>query len=47
MAPTCAHCSCRVIGHGIAAGPATYCCANCARHAGVQGVADSTGSVSR
>ena len=45
MAPICAHCSCRVIGHGIAAGPATYCCANCARHAGVQGVADSTGSV--
>jgi hypothetical protein len=40
LAPTCAHCQCRVIGHGIAAGPLVYCCAHCARHAGVKGVAD-------
>jgi len=40
FAPTCAHCQCRIIGHGIQAGDTIYCCANCARHAGVDGVAD-------
>lgn len=40
MAPTCAHCQCRVIGHGIAAGALIYCCAHCARAHGVVGVAD-------
>lgn len=40
LAPTCAHCHCRVIGHGIAAGTQVYCCAHCARSAGVTGVAD-------
>jgi hypothetical protein len=40
MAPHCAHCQCRVIGHGIQAGLAIYCCAHCAKHAGVTGVAD-------
>ena len=40
MAPTCAHCRCRIIGHGVEGGDSIYCCAHCARHAGVQGVAD-------
>jgi hypothetical protein len=40
LAPTCAHCQCRVIGHGIEAGTKVYCCAHCARKAGVKGVAD-------
>ena len=40
LAPTCAHCACRVIGHGIEAGDQVYCCAHCARAAGVRGVAD-------
>lgn len=40
LAPTCSHCGCRVVGHGVEAGGATYCCANCARHAGVGGLAD-------
>ena len=40
LAPTCGHCGCRVVGHGIEAGPAIYCCAYCAREAGVPGVAD-------
>lgn len=40
MAPVCAHCACRVIGHGIAAGSLIYCCAHCAREHGVVGVAD-------
>jgi hypothetical protein len=40
LAPTCAHCGCRVIGHGIEADDAIYCCAHCAEVAGVRGVAD-------
>lgn len=40
LAPQCAHCQCRILGHGIEAGPVIYCCAHCARHAGVEGVAD-------
>jgi hypothetical protein len=40
LAPSCAHCECRIIGHGIEAGGSMYCCAHCARHAGVEGAAD-------
>ncbi len=40
MAPTCAHCGCRVIGHGIEADGAIYCCAQCATSAGVTGARD-------
>jgi hypothetical protein len=40
LAPTCAHCGCRVIGHGIEAGAEMFCCAHCARHVGVANVAD-------
>ena len=40
MAPRCAHCKCRVVGHGIEAKDKIYCCARCARHEGVQGVSD-------
>ena len=41
LAPTCGHCGCRVIGHGVRAGGATYCCAHCAREEGAEGVSDS------
>jgi Rieske Fe-S protein len=40
LAPICAHCGCRVIGHGTEALNAIYCCAHCARQAGAKGVAD-------
>ena len=40
MAPRCAHCDCRVIGHGLEAQGKIFCCAHCARHAGAQGVSD-------
>jgi hypothetical protein len=43
LAPQCAHCDCRIIGHGIEAGGKMFCCANCARHEGVEGVADRAG----
>lgn len=40
LAPICAHCGCRIIGHGVEADQTFFCCANCARQAGVKGVAD-------
>ena len=40
MAPVCEHCGCKVIGHGVEANNTYYCCAHCARAAGVTGVAD-------
>jgi hypothetical protein len=40
LAPTCAHCGCKVIGHGVEAGGEIYCCAHCAEQSGVSGVAD-------
>lgn len=40
IAPTCKHCNCKILGHGIEAGGNMYCCANCARHAGVTEVRD-------
>lgn len=40
MAPTCGHCGCRILGHGVEAGAEVFCCASCARHAGADGVTD-------
>jgi hypothetical protein len=40
LAPVCAHCGCKIIGHGIEANNNFYCCASCARKAGVEGVRD-------
>ena len=40
LAPTCPHCSCRVIGHGVQAGGTVFCCAHCARESGREGVTD-------
>ena len=35
IAPTCAHCGCRILGHGVDAEGSAYCCPHCAReHAG-------------
>ena len=33
LAPTCAHCRCRIIGHGVDAKGKMYCCMHCAKHA--------------
>jgi hypothetical protein len=40
MAPTCEHCGCKVVGHGVEAGGHFFCCASCARHAGVTSIRD-------
>ncbi len=35
LAPTCEHCGCRIVGHGVEADGRMFCCAHCAQHAGV------------
>ena len=40
MAPRCAHCDCRVIGHGVEAGDQIFCCAHCAGQHKVTGLKD-------
>ncbi len=40
LAPQCAHCGCKVIGHGIEANGSFYCCAHCARGASGEPVRD-------
>lgn len=40
LAPQCAHCACRVIGHGVESEGQIYCCANCARKHGITDVTD-------
>lgn len=40
LAPTCEHCQCRIIGHGVESGGKMYCCVHCASHAGSTGLRD-------
>ncbi|CAN5573628.1 hypothetical protein BH24ACT26_BH24ACT26_21830 [soil metagenome] len=40
LAPTCSHCGCKVIGHGVEAGGSVYCCAHCADQEGAEGLSD-------
>ena len=40
LAPTCSHCSCRIVGHGIETEGRMFCCAHCARAMGVTSAVD-------
>jgi len=40
MAPECALCGCRVIGHGVESDGVIFCCANCARDVGETALTD-------
>lgn len=40
LAPTCGHCRCRIIGHGLEADGVIYCCDYCAESSGVKGLRD-------
>ena len=40
LAPICAHCGCKVIGHGAEHAGTMYCCAHCAKQSGVAGIDD-------
>lgn len=40
LAPSCKHCGCKIIGHGVEARGSFYCCAHCAGTEGVSGLKD-------
>jgi len=40
LAPKCAHCECRIIGHGVEAGGQIFCCVHCASRTGVESLKD-------
>jgi len=40
LAPRCAHCGCRVIGHGMEKGAKIFCCAHCAASSGITELRD-------
>ncbi|MGH8069769.1 MAG: hypothetical protein ACRERE_31905 [Candidatus Entotheonellia bacterium] len=40
LAPRCAHCDCRIIGHGVEAHGIIFCCAHCAAQQGASEVRD-------
>jgi hypothetical protein len=40
LAPTCEHCGCRVIGHGVESDSRIFCCAHCADQEGIAGLQD-------
>lgn len=40
VAPTCATCGVRIIGHDLEADGVIYCCDSCAERAGVEGLQD-------
>jgi hypothetical protein len=43
LAPTCPHCNCRVIGHGVEVDGEVFCCAHCVRMSGETGIVDRQG----
>ena len=40
LAPTCAHCGCRIIGHGLEKDGSFFCCDHCAEKKGVKELRD-------
>jgi Rieske Fe-S protein len=40
LAPSCLHCGCRIIGHGVESDGRFFCCAHCAHFEGVHEVRD-------
>ena len=44
IAPSCDHCGCKIVGHGIEADGSMYCCAHCAQRSGVEGARDRVGA---
>lgn len=43
LAPSCNHCGCRIVGHGVQDGEDIFCCANCASMSGHSGLVDHVG----
>ena len=40
LAPACAHCHCKIVGHGVEVNGVIYCCAHCAKVSGATGARD-------
>lgn len=40
LAPHCHHCGCSIIGHGVEAAEKIFCCAHCAKKAGIHSLKD-------
>jgi hypothetical protein len=40
LAPSCAHCGTRIIGHGLEQGGTFYCCGHCAEMQGAEKLRD-------
>ena len=40
IAPTCDHCGCKIVGHGMESQGQFFCCAHCAGAAGVERMTD-------
>ena len=40
LAPTCTHCGCRIVGHGVESDARIFCCAHCAEESGVPELRD-------
>jgi hypothetical protein len=40
LAPNCAQCGTRIIGHGLESGGSMFCCSHCAERQGVQDLRD-------
>lgn len=40
LAPVCAHCGMRIIGHGLEQGGRIFCCGHCAKESGVKELRD-------
>lgn len=38
LAPVCAGCGCRILGHGVQVGDRLFCSGHCARHEGIRGI---------
>lgn len=42
LAPSCPHCGCRIIGHGVEKEGQIFCCVHCARSKGATELKDRT-----
>jgi len=40
LAPSCSHCGCRILGHGMESAGQMFCCAHCAQARGIAGLKD-------
>jgi len=47
LAPRCAHCECRIVGHGVESESGIFCCAHCAKQEGAGDLRDRSNGTSR